>query len=821
MKLSRFLLPEKKKSYTIFFVVFGVLTALMAMGMLNLTVDNDITNLLPVNAETEYERDKVARLSKEFPSEQPMLLGVQNAFTLEHIETLWKMTKEISELPYVKGVMSPFNSTYFKKFNDSFTIQRMNPNYYPKTQEELDEFVANLTSNRYLVGSVISKDHKTAGIVIKMDFDATIGEPVDESKLYIKAAKFLFGKTFGPHKITRTDYYMQVESVMNKYQGCFDKMYIAGVPVYEAKTKIYLVKDMFILLVPAIFLMILTLYMNIRTKRGTILPLSVMLLSLAWTMGAIGWMRLSLTTMSILLPPLMLTIGSSYTLHYLSAYYADSQLYTDPEKLVLGTTKHIFQTIILASLTTAIGFASFVTATIEPIRVFGALAVMGVAITVIFTFIFLPKVLRFMPIPHDARVEKVKNDIFSKMLNKFANVVYPARYIFVIMYVIAVVLFVIFIPQLKVQTNAADFFKDSDDLRKGLIFLQENFDGTNSYNITIRSLDNKKDFFKTREGLEIAKKFQDYIDNNVEIGGYTMIGWNISPVKLVEDLNHVMTGEYGLPKDDAVIRRFLTYLKASGEDGIKGMINKNFSAITFTVRTKTNNPKEKNLMTEQELSQLYKKMTKDLDAIAKETGLVTAEAWGEILVMSNISHYMIKDQIMNICSTLVLVFLTTLLVFRSIYFSIMSLIPLSFGVMLNFAIMSIFRIPLDVSTVMISAVAIGVGIDDSIHFMLNYRHRLRDGIPVKDAVIQTLHKTSRPITFTSIALILGFAVFFMSSFKPIIYFGVLIAISMVTCTVATLFILPSMLIVMDRFRFKYRQNTITGVNPKKSTDNPK
>ena len=141
--------------------------------------------------------------------------------------------------------------------------------------------------------------------------------------------------------------------------------------------------------------------------------------------------------------------------------------------------------------------------------------------------------------------------------------------------------------------------------------------------------------------------------------------------------------------------------------------------------------------------------------------------------------------------------------------------------MLNFAIMSIFRIPLDVSTVMISAVAIGVGIDDSIHFMLNYRHRLRDGIPVKDAVIQTLHKTSRPITFTSIALILGFAVFFMSSFKPIIYFGVLIAISMVTCTVATLFILPSMLIVMDRFRFKYRQNTIAGVNPKKSTDNPK
>ena len=816
MKLSQILLPEKKKSYVIFFVVFCVLTAFVAMGMLNLGVDNDITNLLPVNAETEYERDKVSRLNKEFPFIQPMLLGVENAFDLEHIESLWKMTKEISELSYVKSIMSPFNSTYFKKFNDSFTIQRMNPNYCPKTQEELDEFIANLTSNRYLIGSVISKDHKSAGIVIKMNFDATIGDPVDESKFYIKAAKFLFGKTFGPHKITRTDYYMQVEEVMNKYQGDFDKMYIAGVPVYEAKTKIYLVKDMVILLVPAIFLMILTLFLNIRTKRGTVLPLSVMLLSLAWTMGAIGWVRISLTTMSILLPPLLLTIGSSYTLHYLSAYYADSQLYDDPYQLVNNTTKHIFQTIFLASLTTAIGFASFVTATIEPIRIFGALAVMGVFITVVFTFIFLPKVLRFMPIPHDARIEKVKNDIFSKMLNKFANLVYPYRYIFALLYVVAVVLFVIFIPRLKVQTNAADFFKDSDEVRKGLIFLQENFDGTNPYNITIRSVDNKKDFFKTREGLEIAKKFQDYIDANVVIGGHTMIGWNVSPVTLVEDLNYVMTGEYGLPKDDAVIRRFMTYLKASGEDGIKGMINKNFSAITFTARTKTNNPKEKNLMTEQELSQLYKRLTKDLDAIAKETGVVTAEAWGELLIMSNISHYMIKDQIMNICSTLILVFLTTLLVFRSLYFSLMSLIPLSFGVMLNFAIMSIFRIPLDVSTVMISAVAIGVGIDDSIHFMLHYRHRLRDGVSVKDSVLETLHKTSRPITFTSIALILGFAVFFMSSFKPIIYFGVLIAISMVTCTIATLFILPSMLIILDRFRFKYRQNTIAGCNPKKT-----
>ncbi len=202
---------------------------------------------------------------------------------------------------------------------------------------------------------------------------------------------------------------------------------------------------------------------------------------------------------------------------------------------------------------------------------------------------------------------------------------------------------------------------------------------------------------------------------------------------------------------------------------------------------------------------LYTAMSLD-GYIAKEDGSFTVEIWGELLLMARISKYLIKDQVLNIITTIIFVFLACLILFRSLYFSIFSLIPLTFGVISNFVIMSIFKIALDPATVMISAIAIGVGIDDSIHFLLTYKNKLKKNLSTKDTILQTLSLTSRPILFTSIALILGFSVFFLSSFRPVVYFGALISFSMITCTFATLFILPSFLFITDRFRLKYKKN---------------
>lgn len=806
MRLADLLLPKNKKYSIYFFIIIGILTLAIGFGMLNIEIDNDVTLLLPVNEETEFERDKIQRLSKEFKSNQLLFIAIEgDPFSLKKVKALWELCNEINQLEVVKSTFNPFNATYFKKVGPVFSIKKMSMKSYPKNQERLNELKTNISSNRYLVGSIISYDGKSAGIVVRMNYKAKMGKEIKNKNIFIKLYEKLFNRYIGPKSIDRAYFCEQVEEVIKKYEKDFT-IYYAGVPVYEAKSKQYMTRDIFILIIPALLSMTFILFMNFRTTRGTVLPVISIILSMIWTLGIMGWFRYKLNIVGILIPPIIMTIGSSYTLHYLNSYYLNSRLSNDPVNLVKKASKAIFPTILMASMTTMVAFASFITARIEPIKMFGVFIILSIVLTLFFTFMLLSKILSFFNLPKDYKIDNVTNDLFSKALALFRKLVIPLRYLWVLIFVGVIIIFVFSIPKLKIETNAANFFKKTDKVKQSLVFLQKNFHGTSHYNITLRAIGNKRNYFKSKEGILAAKKIQDYFEKGVKINGQNMIGWNISPVSLLEDLNAVLGGDpNGIPDDEKVIKRFFSFLKASKDDGIKSIMNNNFSAITFQVRAFTDNKKNDYIMTEQELADITIKLQKELKQIADEDGRFTVELWGEIILLSRISKYLLNDQIWSLSITIILVFLITLILFRSPYYAFFSLVPLTFGVLMNFSIMSIFKIPLDAATVMIAALSIGIGIDDSIHFILHYKKNINKGLDKKEAILHTLTYTARPILFTSLALILGFIVFLLSSFRPIAFFGLLIAISMFNCTFATLFILPSFFYVTDKVRLIFHK----------------
>lgn len=795
-----FLVPKSKSANLLFFIVIIILTIVFGSSLFFISQNNDITILLPTNKETIYEKEVIKIMYREFASSQELFVGISGEpFTEKKIKFLWDICNEINNLEVVKSTLNPFNGTYFKKIGNTFTIIKMRMNNYPKTKEEIDEFVKNISSNRFLAGSVISYDKKNAGIVVRMNPDLMIGKDI-KPNLFTKTIKFLFNVDYGKEPINRTYFCNQVENVIKKYNGTFT-IYYAGVPLYEAKTKNYMFRDLFILIIPALTLMFIILFLNFRTLRGTLLPVLCMVMSLLWTFGIIGWFRYKINILGIMIPPLVLTLGSSYTLYYLSTYYEEchKHKYKDKRELVINATKNIGLTIILASLTTIVGFASFLTASIDAIREFAIIIILSDFFTLFFTFFLLSKILTTMPVPHKLRIEAVKNDIISKFLKKINSLLYPFRYLFLLILIISIILYIIFIPKLKVSTNAANFFKGSDIVKKSLIFFQKEFGGTTSYNITLRSNINKRNFFKSKEGILIAKKIQDYIDKNVYFNGYSMIGWNISPVTLVEDLNYALQGSYEIPENEKDIMKFLTFLKISNDPGINAIINSDFSAITFQVRCLTNNEEESQMMTEQELLGLLNILKTDLPKIIKNDN-VNVEIWGELILLSKISKYLIGDQLLNVIGTLGLIFIIVLIQFRSPYYAFSSIIALAFSLCMNFSIMSILKIPLDAGTVMISAIAIGVGVDSSVHFLVEFRKKLNKGLDTKQAISKTFDQTSRTILFTMLALIAGFSVFLISSFNPIIYFGGLIALAMITCSFGNMFILPAFLLTTEKLR---------------------
>lgn len=814
-KLNNIFIPQKKIYSVLFFGIIIFINLCMLLGLLYLETDSNIVGLLPRNKVTIEDARKIAEYKKEFPSsDNSVFLAVDfGEMTQEKFDKLKELNDrlenlEVDGVKYVSSILSPFNSIYFKKTGNTFTVKNfLTAQSFENFQKVLDE----AGKSEIITGAVLSYNKKSVAMLVNMNDNAMV-KKTDRKTFYHYIGETFFRKNYEDAPLKRTQFCKAVNSVLDEYRTVFD-IYIAGVGIYEEKSEQYIVKDVVVLIAPAILMIIIVLFLNFRSKRGTLLPLTGIILSLLWTMGAMSWSGTKLTVVGIVIPLLILTVGSSYTLHYLNAYYLHAKE-KDKRKLIFETNKAIFPTIGLAALTTAIGFASFFTSQMKAMRTFGFWIIIGILLSVFFTFFLLSKLLYALVPPEDSNLSNIENDKISKFLiNLTTFLMPPYNKIWIAFFAVIIILFGMTAENLKVETNTLGFFKKNDKVKNSMIYLQENYHGTIAFNITLKT--QIKGFFRTKEGLEIAQRIQYMLDdlekNGVNGNGKKVIGWSMSTTKMLREIN-AMIHNYDenelkkIPEDENLINRLFRLLQISikTNPAINGFINQDLSMINFQIRTYSDNKAEGFTVTEHDVSALTENLNKVFDEIEKElNGKVKFELWGETIQLSKLSKYLLQDQISSIFFTLVLIFISVMIVFRSIYFAAHSLIPLVFGILMNFIIMSVIGIPLDIATILISSIVMGIGIDDSIHFLLTYKNALKSGLSSKDAIMHTFSVASRPIFFTTVSMVAGFLVFLLSTFRPIYYFGLLIAISMVNCTFASLFILPSFLLLTDRLRKRY------------------
>ena len=817
-KLNNIFIPEKKLHTIIFYSVIVFVSLCMLLGLLYLETDSNIAGLLPRNKTTIEDARKIAEYKKEFPSsDNSVFLAIEfGEMTKEKFHKLKELNDrlenlEVDGVKYVSSILSPFNSIYFKKVGNTFTVKNFLTNQsYENFQNVLDE----AGRSEIITGAVLAYNKKSLAMLVNMNDDAII-KKTDKKTLYHHIGEIFFHKNYDEAPLKRTQFCRAVNSVLDEYRDTFN-IYVAGVGIYEEKSELYIVKDIMTLLAPAILMIVIALFLNFRSKRGTLLPLTGILLSLLWTIGAMSWSGTKLSIVGIVIPLLILTVGSSYTLHYLNAYYLHAQE-KDKRKLISITNKAIFPTIGLAALTTAIGFASFFTSQMKAMRTFGFWIILSIILTVFFTFFLLSKLLYKLVPPEDSNLSNIENDKFSVLLNNLTRFIMPPyNKIWIVFFIFIVIACAITAKNLKIETNTLGFFKNNDTVKTSMIYLQENYHGTIAFNVTLKT--DIKDFFRTREGIEIAEKVQNILDDREKNGiggnGKRALGWSMSTTKMLREINAMMN-DYEeselkkVPEDENLTNRLFRLLQISimRNPSINSFINKDLSMVNFQIRTfSADDVASGSNVTERDVSALTEDLNKTFAALEKELGgKVKIEIWGETIQLSKLSKYLLQDQISSIFFTLILIFISVMIVFKSIYFALHSLLPLVFGILANFTIMSVAGIPLDVATILISSIVMGIGIDDSIHFLLTYKNALKSGLNCKEAIVQTFSHASRPIFFTTVSMVAGFLIFLLSTFRPIYYFGLLIAVSMVNCTFASLFILPSFLLLSDGLRKRHKQ----------------
>ena len=509
-----------------------------------------------------------------------------------------------------------------------------------------------------------------------------------------------------------------------------------------------------------------------------------------WTVGFMSLLGYGITMVSIATPPLVLTLGSSYSIHILNQYYREGAHKNGKGHWIVLSVSHIQRTIFLASATTVIGFASLLATKTSQIREFGLSTSLGIISCALLSLFFLPTVLSLLKPPALGQTRRVLRGGLHRMMQGLSRFTL-SHPIPILSGVVAIaIVFGLSVNRIGHQYDYFAYFPNNEKLVQDTKYLAESLGGLQQLNFTLAAPNGEKNYFLSRDVLEKVDLFERELLNNP----YVMN--TISFTSYLKHLNRVMTGQYSIPETRGLTLLLARYIRAistiqSGDNSFLNVIaNEDFSQLTITFRVY--NLEKAHYLFEDELKVLAEQIYRDSERLLPSE--LKGELWGNSLRFLSVSRIVNRDQRVSLLISFLLIFAMTSIAFRSLFYGFCSLFPLMTGIIINFIVMALFKIPLDMTTVMISNIAVGVGVDNSIHLLLQFRRQKKihpDDIP--KVFENTLTITGRPILLTSASIVGGLLILVFASFVPIVYFGILVSLTLFATAIGSLVVLPVIL----------------------------
>jgi predicted RND superfamily exporter protein len=558
-------------------------------------------------------------------------------------------------------------------------------------------------------------------------------------------------------------------------------LYQIGMPLVSEALVKFTQKD-FSRLPPLTFLLIAVILLFLfRRAQYVLLPLAAMGLALVWTLGLMTYLGIPLSMLTMIVPVFLIAVGTAYCLHIISEYLKCQEEAKSPTEAVTKTYSNIALPTCLAVLTTAIGLGSLVVNRISAIQEFAIFSCFGIFSILIIVMTFLPAALSFIPLPaKDSQKPVASTPLFNRFIEKIIDL--NLNYQKIVLPVIGVVVLICLIGifRMRVETNPVGYLKDGTPVKNNFNDIYQTLSGSFPINIVMGH--SEGDYFEDPQHLADLARIQDFlvtlpgVDKTVSFADY---------LKLVNYvLNHFDPKYYTLPGEAFEVRMVMNnYTTILGEDMLTRFINSDFSKANIVLLTHISSSKEFLNIRESTLAFVKQHFSKDLNWEVTGLGMVIAAS----------SHQLTIGQIKSLSITMILVFGIMFILFLSSKVGLIAIIPNLFPIIINFGIMGWLGIELSMVTSLIASIAIGLAVDDTIHYLARYNHEFRKDLDDERAIRDTLYHVGRPITFTTITICLGFSVLIFSSFKPTAIFGVLMVITSVSALVGDLILLPSLI----------------------------
>ena len=764
-RLAKFVL---KKRLILLILLFAV-TALMAFFAGKIQLSYEFSKAIPTD-NPKYQ-DYLSFKEKFGDDGNVLVIGVQSDqfFQLKNFEAFSQLNNELKKVPYVEDVLSVANAVDLLKDTASQKLDAIP--VFPKnlqTQQQIDSSLNVFYSLPFYKSLLYNPSANAYLMVVRINKD------VLNSKGRTKVINDI---------IERTNEYTAATKIPT---------HISGLPLIRTQVADRISREMKWFIIGSLVLSALILLLMFRSVKITLLSLLVVITGVIWSMGIMYLFGYKITLLTALIPPLIVVIGIPNCIYFLNKYHSTYKKTGNKEHSLIDMVSRMGVVTLFCNLTAAIGFAVFALTRSAILKEFGEVAGLSIMLIFVISFILLPGALSFMKTPESRQLKYLDVKIFTTFLLKVEHWVFNHKKIVYTCTLVLVVFSLIGIFKLKTEGFIVDDLPKTDKIYTDLKFFENNFKGVMPLEIVIDT--------RRRYGLSGVRvlpvlvkmdSLSSYIKKQPEMSRPLSISEGIKFVK--QGFYEGDSANYALPNSFDI--SFIgDYLRPQNDSGPKNNLSKLMESFIDTARESTRMSINMADVGTEKLPVILNNLRGETDHLF-DSSKYKITFTGSTITFLEGSTYIINGLKESLLWAFLFIALCMLYLFKSVRILICSLIPNLIPLIVTAGIMGWVGVRLKPSTVLIFSVALGIAIDVTIRFLVNYKQELpSNDSDIRKTVSETINHTGLSILYTSLVLIAGFIIFCFSGFGGTQSLGWLTSVTLFTATLTNLILLPVLLL---------------------------
>lgn len=601
-----------------------------------------------------------------------------------------------------------------------------------------------------------------------------VSQPIFIDNIISSSAKATAIQIIPERKANFKAIYNSVNDLVNK-QKYPERFIVTGgmALIVEAETISSIEPPLFLLL--AVIIIILIVYFLFKHWLLAILPVVISIISIVITLGLMQLTGVSINMITGIIPLVLLATGIAFPIHFISRYTKTNLEIQDSKKTSTTVLKHIFVPGGLSALTTSLAFLAFLASDIQPIKQFGLFSAIGVSASFVISLLVLPVFMRKISVAKRSLINKNHVSEFGKKLALFSTH-YSVKILVFCGILLVITLFGIL--QLNLESDNIKYFKPTSDLRKANDSASVWFEGIYPYEILLNTENVSKDsiyfYFGVLQKIEKELLMLDEIKICHSANGY---------FQAIKNLNRYQIS------DSLLVSAFVEgQIEKKITENLNDYITADFSRYRISAKSQWVN--------NQKALHIIHKMDSVLNSNLKSTS-VSYHISGSACMFLNLNNKILKAQKNSLILSFLFIFSVLMLIFRKPVLFMAGLLPNILPILNTLGLMGFLSIPLDVGTILVASVSLGIAVDDTMYFLKTYQTNCLC-MNAKEAIIESLRQVWKPLSLTTLLLICGFIIMIFSTYTPILYMGIFISINLSFALLYDLIVLPALLHVMHR-----------------------